>query len=222
MFNNARELIAGKMKEVCSAQGIKIISSVPYSPSLNGVAERLIGVTTRGIRSMLHDAKLPPRFWAEAMSTYMYLQNRTPTTANDGKTLYEVFYSMKPNVSHIRWFRCYTKVTLPSEKLKKFDNRAVMGYLLGYKYEKGYRVWIPKVGVREAWDVTFYEDTAPIAPEDDAIDHIESRDVISWPTYDRPPSPPSSEPSEPPQTVPNEPSNNADPQHERITICIPG
>ena len=54
-----------------------------------------------------------------------------------------------------------------------------MGYLLGYMYEQGYRVWIPKLGVREARDVTFYEDTAPIAPGTDAIDHIESRDVIS-------------------------------------------
>ena len=139
--------MAGKMKEIWSARGIKTISSVPYSPPSNGVAERLIGVATHGIRAMLHDAKLPPRFWAGAMSTYMYLRNRTPTTANDEKTPYEVFYGMKPEVSYICQFGCYTKVILPSEKLKMFDNRAVMGYLLGYMYEKGYRVWIPKLVV---------------------------------------------------------------------------
>jgi len=81
MFDNAGELVAGRMRDICYERGIKIISSVPYSPSSNGVAERLVGVATRGTRAMLHDAKLPPRFWAEAMSTYMYLRNRTPTTA---------------------------------------------------------------------------------------------------------------------------------------------
>ena len=28
-----------------------------------------------------------------------------------------------------------------------------MGYLLGYKYDGGYQVWTPKLGVRETRDV---------------------------------------------------------------------
>ena len=224
MFDNARELIAGKMRELCNARGIRIISSVPYSPSSNGVAERLIGVATRGIRAMLLDAKLPPRFWAEAMSTFMYLRNRTPTMSNNGKTPFEVFYGMKPNVDHIRRFGCITKVTLPAEKLKKLDNRAVMGYLLGYKYEGGYRVWIPNQGVKEVRDVTFYEDTAPVEPDDAGDYHESPTSDIWWPTYDLPQTPPSQMPraSETPQTMPIEPSRDADSQSEKIIIRIPG
>ncbi len=39
MFNNAREFIAGRMKEFCDQKGIHINSSIPYSPSSNRVAE---------------------------------------------------------------------------------------------------------------------------------------------------------------------------------------
>ena len=226
MFDNAKELVAGRMKQFCDSRGIKIISSVPYSPSSNGVAERLVGVATRGIRAMLYDAKLPPRFWAEAMATCMYLRNRTPTAANDGKTPYELFYGMKPNVSHIRPFGCITKVTLPSEKLKKLDNRAVMGYLLGYKYEGAYRVWIPNQGVKEARDVTFYENAAPILPEHDASDHVESSDISSLapsgPIQQPTPTPSLPYTPQTPQTVPTDPNETTDSQPEKITIRIPG
>ena len=47
MLDNARELVAGRMRELCDARGVKIISSAPYSPLSNGVAERLVGVATR-------------------------------------------------------------------------------------------------------------------------------------------------------------------------------
>jgi len=70
MFDHAKELVAGRMKELCDERDIRIISSVPYSPSSNSV-------TTNGTWAMSHGSRLPPRFQAEAMGTFMYLQNRT-------------------------------------------------------------------------------------------------------------------------------------------------
>ena len=66
MFDNARELVAERM---CDKRGIRIISMVLCSPSPNGIAERLVGITTSGARAMLRYYGRPPRFWAEAMST---------------------------------------------------------------------------------------------------------------------------------------------------------
>ena len=40
-------------------------------------------------RSMLFDAKLPKKFWAECVSTVVYLRNRYPTKAVKDKMLYE-------------------------------------------------------------------------------------------------------------------------------------
>jgi len=48
----------------------------------------------------------------------------------------------------------------------KLDGRAVVRYLLGYKYEGGDQVWIPKLGVQETRDVVFYEGEVPMTPVD--------------------------------------------------------
>jgi hypothetical protein len=173
MFDNAKEFVAGRMKEMCEECGIHIISLVEYSPSLNGIAECLVGVVTNGTHAMLQDSGLPPRFWAEAMMTFMYLRNRTPTVPNEGKTPFELFYGMKPDVGHICTFSCVAKVSLPRETLGKLDDRAVMGYLLGYKYDGVYHIWIPKYGVKEMRDVAFYEGNAPVSPSDDGVTEIQ-------------------------------------------------
>ena len=114
MFDNAKELVAGKMREYYEHKGfISDNSSVPYSPPSNVVAKRLVGVATNGTRASLRDSNLPPTFWAEAMNTFMYLRNMTPTSV----TQYERFYGVKPDVGYIRTFGCIARVTLPSEKL---------------------------------------------------------------------------------------------------------
>jgi len=95
------------MKELCDKHGIRIISSVPYSPSLNGVA-------TKDTQAMLRSSGLPPRFWAEVMGTFMYLRNHTPTATN---VPYELFYRIKLDVEHIHTFECMVKVVWPSQAL---------------------------------------------------------------------------------------------------------
>ena len=95
------------MKELCDKRSIRIISSVLYSPSSNGVA-------TKDTQAMLRGSGLPPRFWAEAMGTFMYLRNHTPTATN---VPYELFYRIKLDMEHIRTFKCMVKVVWPSQAL---------------------------------------------------------------------------------------------------------
>ena len=40
------------------------------------------------------------------MSTATYLRNRSPTKAVEGMTPFEALYGKKPDVSHLRAFRC--------------------------------------------------------------------------------------------------------------------
>jgi hypothetical protein len=60
MFNQAKELTMGRMKELCD---IRTATSVPYSPASNGVAERMVGVMINAVRATLHDPGLPSRVW---------------------------------------------------------------------------------------------------------------------------------------------------------------
>ena len=50
---------------------------------------------------MLADSKLPHKFWAEALSTHVYLRNRSPTKALTEITPYEAWYGVKPDVSFL-------------------------------------------------------------------------------------------------------------------------
>uniref|UniRef100_A0A1X7V4S8 Reverse transcriptase Ty1/copia-type domain-containing protein n=1 Tax=Amphimedon queenslandica TaxID=400682 RepID=A0A1X7V4S8_AMPQE len=52
------------------------------------------------VRSMLSGAKLPQRFWAEALVTAVYLRNHSPTKAVMNKTPFEALTGEKPSVRH--------------------------------------------------------------------------------------------------------------------------
>jgi hypothetical protein len=49
-----------------------------------------------------------------------------------------------------------------------YNGPVVMGYL-GFKYEGAYKVWIPKIGIREIKDITFYEDGLPVLTMHDGV-----------------------------------------------------
>lgn len=53
--------------------------TVPYSPQLNGKAERLNRTLMEKIRALLKESKLKKEMWGEAVYTATYLLNRSPT-----------------------------------------------------------------------------------------------------------------------------------------------
>ena len=75
--------------------------TVPKTPEQNGVAERANRTLVEMVRSTLVDSKLPPKFWAEALSTAVYLQNRSPTKAVEGMTPFEAWMGENPKVEHL-------------------------------------------------------------------------------------------------------------------------
>ena len=94
------------------------------------------------VRSMLIDAKLPHQFWAEALSTAVYLKNRSSTKAVNGMTPCEAWTRKKPEVAHLRVFGCNAYTHLPKDERRKLDSKAKKCTLLGYGQEtKGYRLY---------------------------------------------------------------------------------
>jgi hypothetical protein len=83
----------GEVRDIYERDGIKLHTSVRYSPESNGVAEHTIGALTGAVRAMLHDS---------AFNTATYVHNRTPMRAPGGRTPYEVLYGTKPDISHSR------------------------------------------------------------------------------------------------------------------------
>nr|GEV50878.1 uncharacterized mitochondrial protein AtMg00810-like [Tanacetum cinerariifolium] len=79
-------------------KGIKKEFSVPRTPQQNGIAERKNMTLIEATRTILVDSLLPILFWAEAVNTACYVQNRVLVTKPHNKTPYELLHENKPNL----------------------------------------------------------------------------------------------------------------------------
>ena len=79
--DNGGEYTSRKFEAYLKSEGIRHECTVPKTPEQNGVAERMNRTLIESSRSMLLDARLPQKFWAEAVTTATYLRNRCPTRA---------------------------------------------------------------------------------------------------------------------------------------------
>ena len=91
------------------------------------------------VRLMLVDVKVPHEFWVEALSTVVYVRNRSPTNVVDSMTPFEAWMKKKPSVSHFRVFGCRAYGHVPKDERGKLDSKAKKCILLGYGEDmKGY------------------------------------------------------------------------------------
>ncbi|KAJ9542735.1 hypothetical protein OSB04_029241 [Centaurea solstitialis] len=131
-----------KVKVIRSDNGIEKQYSAPRTPQHNGVAERRNRTLIEAARSLLGDSKLPITFWAEAVNTACYVQNRVMVVKAQGKTLYELFKKKKPFIGFFKPFGCPCTILNTKSHLGKFESRSKEGFLVGYATQcKGYRVF---------------------------------------------------------------------------------
>ena len=133
------EYISKEFETFLEVEGIHHELTCPKTPEQNGVAERLNRTLVEGIRSMM--ANMPKCFWAEAISTSVYLRNRCPAAAIKC-TPYEALKGEKPDVSHLRIFGSVCFAHIPKDERKKLDAKSRPCFFLGYgdRY-KGYRLF---------------------------------------------------------------------------------
>ena len=157
--DNGGEYTSNQFEDYMRSEGIRHECTIPKNPEQNGVAERLNRTLVESARSMLLDANLPQKFWAEAVSTAAYLRNRCPTHAVEGMTPYEAMTGKKPKVDKLRVFGSDAYALIPEDERGKFDAKAKKCILLGYgEKTKGYRLFDPSRGkVIHSRDVRFNE-----------------------------------------------------------------
>ena len=151
--DNGGEYTSMEFQQYLKKEGVCHEFTVPKTPEQNGVAERMNRTLVETVRSMLADAKLPQKFWAEALSTAVYLRNRSPTKAVKGMTPFESWMGEKPMVKDLRVFGCtayahahaHAHAHVPKDERQKLDLKSRKCVLLGYGTEtKGYRLYDPK------------------------------------------------------------------------------
>ncbi|GJU81319.1 putative ribonuclease H-like domain-containing protein [Tanacetum coccineum] len=91
---------------------------------------------------MLADSKLPTTFWAEAVSTACYVQNRVLIVKPHNKTPYELFRGFKPAIGFMKPFGCHVTILNTLDNLGKFDGKSDEGFFVGYSLSsKAFRVY---------------------------------------------------------------------------------
>nr|GEZ89351.1 putative ribonuclease H-like domain-containing protein [Tanacetum cinerariifolium] len=84
-------------------------------------AERRNRTLIEAARTILADSKLPTTFWAEAVNTACYVQNRVLVVKPHKKTPYELFYGRTPALSFMKPFGCPITILNTLDHLGKFD-----------------------------------------------------------------------------------------------------
>nr|GEW45555.1 hypothetical protein [Tanacetum cinerariifolium] len=122
--DNGTEFKNRVMIQFCEMKGIKRELSVARTSQQNGVAKRKIKTLIEAARTMLADSKLPTTFWAEALNTACYVQNRVLVIKPHNKTPCELFLGRKPALSFMRPFGSPVTTLNTIDHLGKFDAKA--------------------------------------------------------------------------------------------------
>ncbi|GJW29288.1 retrovirus-related pol polyprotein from transposon TNT 1-94 [Tanacetum coccineum] len=123
-------------------EGIEHQTSTPRTPEQNGVVERRNRTLVEAARTMLSASKLPLFFWAEAIVTACYTQNRSIIILTHEKTAYHIINDRKPSIKHLHIFGCTCYLTRDGENLDKMKEKGDPCILVGYSTQsKGYRVY---------------------------------------------------------------------------------
>ncbi|GJT85615.1 retrovirus-related pol polyprotein from transposon TNT 1-94 [Tanacetum coccineum] len=131
------------------------------TPQQNRVAERWNRTLIKAARTMLADSKLPTTFWAEAVNTACYVQNRVLLVKPHNKTPYELFHGRTSTLSFMRPFGCPVTILNTIDHLGKFDGKADEGFFVGYFLNsKAFRVFNSRTRiVEENLHIRFSEST---------------------------------------------------------------
>nr|GEU63176.1 putative ribonuclease H-like domain-containing protein [Tanacetum cinerariifolium] len=135
--DNGTEFKNQDLNQFCRMKGINRGFSVARTPQQNGVAERKNKTLIKAARTMLADSLLPILFWAEAVNTACYVQNRVLVTKPHNKTPYKLLL----------------------DPLGMFDGKADEGFLVGYSVSsKAFRVFNSGTRiVQEKFHIIFLE-----------------------------------------------------------------
>jgi hypothetical protein len=141
-MDGVKEFSLGKLGDHLTSHGVVMQVTAPYAHSQNRKAEHFVCTLEDGFQTLLADSCLPMSFWGDATLTMNYLCNHVPTSVLPSNTIpYEVMNKSKPDLSHLRVWRCQCFVAIPPELCPKGSPHRFEAIFVGYKDDHiGWRV----------------------------------------------------------------------------------
>ncbi|GKF07189.1 retrovirus-related pol polyprotein from transposon TNT 1-94, partial [Tanacetum coccineum] len=140
-------------------EGIKQQTSIARTLEQNDVVKRQNHTLVEAARTMLSAFKIPLFFWAEAIATVCYTQNRSLINSRHKKTPYHIINDKKPSLKHLHIFGFTCYITRDGENLDKMKEKCDPCILVGYSTQsREYRVYNKRNRlIVESIHINFYE-----------------------------------------------------------------
>ncbi|GJS63183.1 retrovirus-related pol polyprotein from transposon TNT 1-94 [Tanacetum coccineum] len=123
-------------------EGIRHKTSTARTPEQNGVVKRWNHTLVEAARTMLSAAKVPLFFWAKAIATACFTQNRSLVIPRHEKTPYHIINAQKPSVKFFHIFGSLYYIVRDGENLDKMKEKGDAYIFVGYSTQsKAYRVF---------------------------------------------------------------------------------
>ena len=135
------EYLNTKFGAYLEQEGIVKVTTPPYTPAQNGLAERANRTLMEGARCMLIGSGLGNVFWGHAVLATAHIINGMPSRSRAGKSPFEIWTGTKRTISHLRVFGCTGYAHVPAETRRKLDRKSVSCVFIGYAEDQGTRVY---------------------------------------------------------------------------------
>ena len=123
-FDRGGKFLSNKQKMYMAENGIEYQTSMPDSPQQNGRVERFQQTVVNGAEAMRHHTGLSNGFWIYAVKAKLHAYNTTLIIWADYKTPKELWSGEKPDISHIRVFRCLAWVHILKKHRHKLEPKS--------------------------------------------------------------------------------------------------
>nr|GEU49350.1 hypothetical protein [Tanacetum cinerariifolium] len=159
--DNGTEFKNIEINQFCQINGILRQYNVARTHQKNRAAERRNRTLIEAARTILPDLKLQTSFWAEAVITACYVQNKVLVVKPRNKTPYALFHDRTPTLSFMKPFVCPVTILNTLDHLGKFDGKTDEGFFVGYSLSsKAFRVFNSRKRiVEENLHIRFSENT---------------------------------------------------------------
>ena len=115
------------------------------TPQQNGVAKCMNKTLNECAKSKRLHVGLLKTFWADAVTTVVYLINQGPSIPMEFRIPEEVWSSKEVKFSHLKVFGCVSYVYIDFDSRSKLDAKSKICFFIGYGNEKfGYRFGMNK------------------------------------------------------------------------------
>lgn len=180
--DNGTEYTSNEFQDLLLRHQFLHQTSIPYKPQQNGKSERTVRTIKDTITTLLADAQLSRRYWAEALRYAVFTINHLPSTSLKGETPYHLVLSHNdPILEHLPLFGQTVWVNDPESRV--FESKATEARFLSLGLPYGKKAFrLQRIGssggegVFWARDIYFSKDDVELKKGDQDIEDEEEEE----------------------------------------------